>query len=119
MNMYLTDEVRQKALQTRRQRKEEWANLDQKREWLDADHMRESLHRAGLAKLPPENEPPTISRIRTLTHRMNISGAQMREAIGLPVQAWVDRNPKVPMWVLLAHLVEMIDRPVRRHKPTF
>jgi hypothetical protein len=92
----------------------EWAKLDLRQDWVDAAYMRETLVRCGI-KIVNNAEPATVKRIRQLARRAGVIGLNAgmlgySQSGPLNEQDWLKRNPRMPLWAAVAHVLELSGR---------
>jgi len=69
--------------------------------------MRDNIAKAGLTS-PVSTEPATVPRLRQLLRRAGIHGAETHAALGCSLEQYLEFNPRYPLWVALAFIIEMV-----------
>ena len=83
-----------------------WATLDTRQAFVDERYMRSIVQAAGLT-CPTRNEPASVARLRSLLRRIDIGGAETREAIGTSIEQFLILNPNLPLWAALSKVLEL------------
>ena len=94
---------------TRTDKLAKWATLDLRQDFADEAFMRNHIKAAGL-RAPVRTEPATTSRLRTLLHRAGIHAPETNEAVGTTLSGYLKLNPSLPLWALLALVLEATGR---------
>jgi hypothetical protein len=87
--------------------REAWKSLPLRQQWADEAHMRAIIRMSGIAKAPPDFEPATPERVNQLVKRTGISTPEIHEAIGCTTAEYVRKNENLPLWVAVAHVLEL------------
>lgn len=98
-----------KGLDTQKRQKAVWAALDLRQDWADAGWLRAHLTAAGL-RVATSNEPATVARIKAKLRGVGIHSPEIQEAVGMTVARWLAVNPRLPLWVALAMILEATGR---------
>src|SRR5262245_50272387 len=73
----------------------EWSNLDLRQDWMDEVWMRGHLRTAGV-KVASNTEPATASRLRSILRGAGVPGTEVREAVGMTLDQFLEANPRLP-----------------------
>lgn len=94
-----------KARAAKRTRRAHWATLRLRQQWADAPWMRAHLRAAGVS-VADDAEPATVGRLRSKLRQAGITAADSQQAVGLPLSAYLRRNPDLPLWAAVALVCE-------------
>ena len=83
-----------------------WATLDTRQAFTDEKYMRSIVQAAGLT-CPMRNEPSSVARLRSMLRRIDIGGAETREAIGTSIEEFLVLNSNLPLWAALSKVLEL------------
>lgn len=86
-----------------------WATLDLRQDWADAAWLRAYLTAAGLSS-PVSVEPATVPRMKAKLRSINIHSPEVQDAIGMSLAGYLKANPRLPLWVALALVLEATGR---------
>ena len=104
------------GLETQRLKRIEWEELDLRQKWADEAFMRRHIKASGI-KSPQCNEPATVIRLRCLLRRVGVVGLETRASLGTSLIGFLKMNPRLPLWVALALILEATGRFTPPHKP--
>jgi hypothetical protein len=86
-----------------------WATLDLRQNWADEAWLRAHLAAAGL-RVTANNEPATVARLKTLLRRSGVESPEAQASVGMSLKRWLVANPRLPLWVALAMVLEATGR---------
>jgi hypothetical protein len=101
--------MREAARLTLQAKRQEWAALSLRQDWADASFMRAHLKEAGLV-IGSNKEPATAARLRSLLFKAGVRGEEIKEAVGMSPQHFLDMNPNLPLWAAVALVLEATGR---------
>ena len=101
-----TDDMRAKALETKRAKRAAWAPVRQPHT-NDRDYLRAILNNHGIRLVSPD-EPTTTKRLRQLLRRARVTNQTVRQYTGSTASDLVQNNPGVALWWLTAMTLETI-----------
>lgn len=87
----------------------EGLSLGLRQTWADEAFMRQHIKAAGL-RAPIHHEPATATRLRSLLRRAGVSGVESAESVGTSLAGFLTLNPRLPLWVALALVLEATGR---------
>ena len=106
------------GLETQRLKRIEWGKLDLRQTWADEVFIRSHLKAAGL-RVKYDIEPATVDRLRRLLRSVGVTGLETRASLGTSLNGFLKMNPRLPLWVALALILEATGRFTPPHKPCF
>ncbi len=86
-----------------------WATLDLRQTFADESFMRGHLRAAGLV-IRFNDEPATVSRLRSRLRKAGVTGTEARESLGTDLAGYLEMNPKLPLWAAVALVLEATGR---------
>ena len=98
--------VMQEVQQTRRAA---WAALDLRQDWADEGWLRAHLTTAKL-RVTVSVEPATVLRLKAKLRSIGIHSPEVQEAVGMTLAGFLKSNPRLPLWVALAMVLEATGR---------
>jgi hypothetical protein len=96
-------------LEAQRVKRASWAALDLRQDWADAGWLRAHLTAAGL-RVAVNNEPATVARIKSKLRSIGVQSPEVQEAVGMTLAGFLKSNPRLPLWVALAMVLEATGR---------
>ena len=88
-----------------RERLAAWVKLPLRQQFADETWMRDHIAAAGL-RAPTRFEPATVKRLRTLLHRADVGGPEIKTSVGTHLSGFLELNPLLPLWATLALVLE-------------
>lgn len=82
-----------------------WSTLNLRQTWADEALMRDHLRAAGI-RVPSNQEPATVKRLRCLLRRAGLLEADVRDCVGTNLKGYLEKNPDLPLWAALALILE-------------
>ena len=82
-----------------------WAELQLRQTFADEDWMKAHIKAAGL-RSPNQMEPATVSRLRRLLNRAQVTGTETNNSLGITLSGYLKLNPLLPLWAALALVLE-------------
>ena len=67
--------------------------------------MKAHIKAAGL-RSPNQMEPATVSRLRRLLNRAQVSGTETNNSLGITLSGYLKLNPLLHLWAALALMLE-------------
>lgn len=98
-----------KAHAARLAKRQQWATLNLRQEWADEAFMRGHLKVAGV-KVGANAEPATVQRIKAKLRAVGIYSPEIQDAVGMPLDRFLEVNPRLPLWAALALVLESVGR---------
>ena len=102
-------EAYRRGLDTQKQQKAVWATADLRQDWADAGWLRAHLTVARL-RVAVSGEPATVARMKTKLRSIGIQSPEVQEAVGMTLAGFLKANPRLPLWVALAMVLEATGR---------
>lgn len=96
-------------LEARRAKLAVWATLDLRQDWSDAGWLRGHLAVAGL-RVSVSNEPAGVARMKAKLRSTGVMSPEIQAAVGMTLEKYLKANPKLPLWVALAMVLEATGR---------
>ena len=96
-------------LEARRAKLAGWATLGLRQAWADAGWLRGHLAVAGL-RVSVSNEPATVARMKAKLRSVGVMSPEIQESVGMTLAGFLKANPKLPLWVALAMVLEATGR---------
>lgn len=98
-----------KAQAARLASRQHWAELNLRQEWADEAFMRGHLKVAGV-RVGSSAEPASVTRMKEKLRAVGIHGPEVHEAVGMPLDRFLEVNPRMPLWAALALVLESLGR---------
>lgn len=98
-----------RGLDTQKRQKAAWATADLRQDWADAGWLRAHLTVAKL-RVTVSNEPASVARMKTKLRSIGIHSPEVQEAVGMTLAGLLKANPRLPLWVGLAMVLEATGR---------
>ena len=98
-----------RGLDTQKRQKAAWATADLRHDWADAGWLRAHLTVARL-RVGVSNEPATGARMKAKLRSIGIQSPEVQEAVGMTLAGFLKVNPRLPLWVALAMVLEATGR---------
>ena len=98
-----------RGLDTQKRQKAAWATADLRQDWADAGWLRAHLTVARL-RVGVSNEPATVARMKVKLRSVGIQSPEVQEAVGMTLAEFLKANPRFPLWVALAMVLEATGR---------
>lgn len=105
----ITPDAYRRGLDTQKQQKAAWATADLRQDWADAGWLRAHLTVARL-RVSVSNEPATAARLKAKLRSIGIQSPEVQEAVGTTLAGFLKLNPRLPLWVSLAMVLEATGR---------
>lgn len=96
---------RARGLATKAACRAAWARLPLRQHFADETHLRHQLRTAGI-RVAVDYEPATATRMRRLLGRIGLHGEEVRAAVGVDLQRFLNLNPRLPLWAAVALVLE-------------
>jgi len=97
------------AHRAQKARRAHWATLDLRQQWADETYLRAHLKAAGV-RINATSEPATVTRMKALLRRAGVRSPEVQDAVGMPLQCFLESNPRLPLWVAVAMVLEATGR---------
>ena len=98
-----------RGLDTQKRQKAAWATADLRQDWADAGWLRAHLTVARL-RVSVSNEPATAARLKAKLRSIGVQSPEVQEAVGTTLVGFLKLNPRLPLWVALAMVLEATGR---------
>lgn len=98
-----------RGLDTQKRQKAAWATADLRQYWADAGWLRAHLTVARL-RVGVSNEPATAARLKAKLRGIGVQSPEVQEAVGMTLANFLRANPRLPLWVALAMVLEATGR---------
>ena len=98
-----------RGLDTQKRQKAAWATADLRQNWADAGWLRAHLTVAKL-RVTVSGEPATVARLKVKLRSIGILSPEVQEAVGMTLANFLSANPRLPLWVALAMVLEATGR---------
>ena len=98
-----------KLQEAKRAKQAAWATADLRQDWADAGWLRAHLTVARL-RVSVSNEPATAARLKAKLRSIGVQSPEVQEAVGTTLVGFLKLNPRLPLWVALAMVLEATGR---------
>ena len=98
-----------KLQEAKRAKQAAWATADLRQDWADAGWLRAHLTVARL-RVTVSGEPATVARMKAKLRSVGIHSPEVQEAVGMTLAGFLKSNPRLPLWVALAMVLEATGR---------
>lgn len=98
-----------KLQEAKRAKQAAWATADLRQDWADAGWLRAHLTVARL-RVGVSNEPASVGRMKAKLRSIGIQSTEIQEAVGMTLAEFLKANPRFPLWVALAMVLEATGR---------